>query len=108
MSSYLLIESRDPYESADTVHISELAASLRRAGNDVSVLLINNGVLPARRDSEGAHLNALLQSNVNVLADDFSLRERAIDLAALKQGIEAVAIDYVIDKLIGGAKVIWH
>lgn len=108
MSSYLLIESRDPYESADTGHISELAANLRQAGNDVSVLLINNGVLPARRDSEGAHLNALLQNNINVLADDFSLRERAIDRGALKQGIEPVTVDYVIDRLIDGAKVIWH
>lgn len=108
MSSYLLIESRDPYESADTTHISELAVNLKQAGNDVSVLLINNGVLPARRDSEDKNLNALLQSSINVLADDFSLRERAIDRTTLKQGIEPVAIDFVIDRLIDGAKVIWH
>jgi hypothetical protein len=108
MSSYLLIESRDPYESADTAHVSELAVSLKQAGNDVSVLLINNGVLPARRDSVDKNLNALLQSSVNVLADDFSLRERAIDRGSLKQGIEPVAIDFVIDRLIDGAKVIWH
>lgn len=108
MSSYLLIESRDPYESADTAHISELAANLKQAGNDVSVLLINNGVLPARRDSEGLHLNALLQNNIAVLADEFSLRERAIDRGSLKRGVEPVAVDVVIDRLIEGAKVIWH
>lgn len=108
MSSYLLIESRDPYESADAAHVSELAVNLKQAGNDVSVLLINNGVLPARRDSVDKNLNALLQSSVNVLADDFSLRERAIDRGSLKQGIEPVAIDFVIARLIDGAKVIWH
>ena len=108
MSSYLLIESRDPYESADTTHIGELAVNLKQAGNDVSVLLINNGVLPARRDSRDERLDSLLQGNINVLADDFSLRERAIDRGGLKQGIEPVAIDFVIDRLIDGAKVIWH
>jgi hypothetical protein len=108
MSTYLLIESRDPYESADTAHVSELAVNLKQAGNEVSVLLINNGVLPARRDSQGKHLNDLLQHRIDVLADEFSLRERAIDRGNLKQGIEPVAVDVVIDRLIDGAKVIWH
>lgn len=108
MSAYLLIESRDPYESGDTGHISDLAVALKRAGNAVSVLLINNGVLPARRGSVNEHLGALLRGGVTVLADDFSLRERGIGAGDLKQGVAAAAIDLVIDKLVDGAKVIWH
>lgn len=108
MSSYLLIESRDPYESADTYHLSELAINLKQAGNSVSVLLINNGVLPARRDSHDRHLDNLIHGRIDVLADDFSLRERAIDQSSLKHGIEPVSVDFIIEKLIGDAKVIWH
>lgn len=108
MSTYLLIESRDPYESGDTGHISGLAIGLKRAGNSVSVLLINNGVLPARLGSDSGHLDTLLQGGVPVLADDFSLRERGIGPGGLKQGIKPAVIDLVIDKLIDGAKVVWH
>lgn len=108
MSAYLLIESRDPYESGDAAHVAGLAAGLRRAGNSVSVLLINNGVMPARRGSLNEHLDALLRDGVTVLADDFSLRERGIGAGDLKQGVAAAAIDLVIDKLVDGAKVVWH
>ena len=108
MSAYLLIESRDPYESGDCGHVSGLAIGLKHAGNNVSVLLINNGVLPARRGSINEHLNALLRGGITVLADDFSLRERGIFPGKLRQGVEPAAIGLVIDKLLRGVKVIWH
>ena len=56
MSNYVFIESRDPFESADTSFLADTAASLKKRGNNVTVFLVQNGVLvrprtiaPARR-----------------------------------------------------------
>ena len=47
MARYLLIESRDPFDSNDTGFCQDLAKQLA-GGNEVTVFLVQNGVLPAR------------------------------------------------------------
>ena len=59
MSKYLLIASRDPFESGDIGHYYDLAADLAKAGNEVMMFLVQNGVLPARRGSRSAVLSSL-------------------------------------------------
>ena len=49
MAKYLLIESRDPFDSNDVANFHELATGLIREGNEVTLFLVQNGVLPARR-----------------------------------------------------------
>jgi hypothetical protein len=56
----------------------------------------------------GAGLSELVQAGVEVLADDFSLRERGIPLDRLQPGIKPAAIDLVVDRLAAGCKAIWH
>lgn len=51
MAKYLLIQSRDPFESNDVAYFYELAAGLAREGSDVMLFLVQNGVLAARRSS---------------------------------------------------------
>ena len=87
MATYLLIESRDPFDSNDVSNFYELATGLSQEGNQVTLFLVQNGVLPARRSVHSAALTTLAQSGVQVLADDFSLRERGIDQARLAEGI---------------------
>jgi sulfur relay (sulfurtransferase) complex TusBCD TusD component (DsrE family) len=106
VSSYLLIESRDPFESNDVPYYYELAKALREAGNEVTLFLVQNGVLAARPSAPAATLSALGQSGVKVLADEFSLRERGI--ARLAEGIAAAAIDVVVDHLEAGSRTLWH
>lgn len=108
MQSYLLIESRDPFESNDVAFLCELASALARAGDRVTVFLVQNGVLPARRGAKAEDLRALTRSGVKVLADDFSLAERGIDPARLAAGIEPASIDVVVDHLSAGHKILWH
>lgn len=108
MASYLLIESRDPWESNDSASWQELATSLVREGNTVTYFLVQNGVLPARRSSKSAGISALVKAGVEVLADDFSLRERGIATDRLADGVKPAPIDTVIDQLADGRKVIWH
>jgi sulfur transfer complex TusBCD TusB component (DsrH family) len=106
MDHYLLIESRDPFESNDVAYYYELSKGLAAAGNDVTLLLIQNGVLSARPSAHSATLSALAQNGVKVLADDFSLQERGI--SKLAEGIAAAPIDIVIDHLEAGHKTLWH
>jgi sulfur relay (sulfurtransferase) complex TusBCD TusD component (DsrE family) len=108
MGSYLLIESRDPFESNDVRNAYDLARGLA-ANNDVTVFLVQNGVLPARQASAAASQVGDLASSATVLADDFSLRERGIRAEELVKGVTPSPIDTVVDLAAeSGRKVIWH
>lgn len=106
MAEYLLIESRDPFESNDVLYYYDLAKGLVEGGNQVTLFLVQNGVLSARQSAHSPALSTLAQSGVTVLADDFSLKERGI--AKLAEGIAAAPIDVVVDRLADGHKTLWH
>lgn len=106
MAQYLLIESRDPFESNDVGYYYDLAKGLSESGNEVTLFLAQNGVLSARPSMHSAALGALVRSGVTVLADDFSLQERGI--VKLAEGVAAAPIDVVVDHLAAGHKTLWH
>jgi sulfur relay (sulfurtransferase) complex TusBCD TusD component (DsrE family) len=106
MHNYLLIESRDPFESNDVRYYYQLSKDLVKAGNNVTLFLVQNGVLAARPSAHSAALSALCQSGVEVLADDFSLCERGI--SKLAEGVAAASIDVIVDHLAAGHKTLWH
>jgi sulfur transfer complex TusBCD TusB component (DsrH family) len=106
MAGYLLIESRDPFESNDVPYYCDLARGLAEAGNDVTLYLVQNAVFAARPGARSPALQSLAGTSVKLLADDFSLRERGItDLA---DGIESAGIETVVDRMEAGDKTIWH
>lgn len=105
MAKYLLIESRDPFETNEVERDYELAEGLAKAGNDVTVFLVQNGVLPAREGARKNGLSEVIASGARVLGDDFSLRERGI--SKLIDGVKAAPLDTVIDQLAEGRKAIW-
>jgi len=108
MNKYLLIESRDPFDSHDSCLFHDLARGQAREGNEVTVFLIQNGVLPARKDSIYAdRLTELVENGVTVLADDFSLRERAV--RRLTEGVQPSTVDALVTlALTEGTKTLWH
>jgi hypothetical protein len=108
MASYLLIESRDPFESADVGFSHDLARRLAGAGNQVTLFLVQNGVMSARAGAVAPKFGELAQAGVEILADDFSLRERGIRADRLQPGVKPSALDLVIDRFAGGVKAIWH
>ncbi len=109
MTSYIFIESRDPFESNDAGFIVETATALMRRGHTVTVFLIQNGALAARRKASRSHLPKLAAAGVRLLADDFSLRERGITAAELGEGIQESNIEALVDLMIEpGAKAVWH
>ena len=108
MASYLLIESRDPFDTNDAHYFHELASQLVRAENRVTLFLVQNGVLPARAGEHARALTELARAGVEVLADDFSLRERGIAAARLAEGVKPASLEAVIDLLAAGHKALWH
>ena len=107
MAQYLLIESRDPFEVNDVLYYYDLAVALAKEG-DVTLFLVQNGVLPARRSAKSQRLTELAQAGVQVLAEEFSLRERGIRADRLAEGVAPAALDVVIDQLAEGRKALWH
>jgi intracellular sulfur oxidation DsrE/DsrF family protein len=108
MSRYLFIESLDPFESNDVANYAELAAAVGREGNRVALFLVQNGVLAARRGARTDALRALAEHGIEVLADEFSLRERGIRPDRLAPGVRPAPLDVVLDRLADGCKVLWH
>ena len=108
MSHYLFIESRDAFESRDEFVI-EMATGLKAQGNEVTVFLVQNGVLSARRNAAASPLPRLLEAGVTTLADDFSLCERGMQEDELLAGIQQTSLDSIVDMLVDqNTKAIWH
>jgi len=106
MSGYLLIESRDPFESRGFGQRCEMALTLLGESSGVTLLLVENAVLGARAGAKPPGLEKLAKAGVQLLADEFALRERGI--TQLAPSITSVGLDTVIGALAGGAKALWN
>ena len=109
MTSYLFIESRDPFESRDTDFVAETAAALKERDQEVTVFLVQNGVLAARRGARDPYLDRLARAGVRILADDFSLRERGIAGHELRAHVTQSGVEALVELLAREeTKAIWH
>jgi len=106
MTGYLLIESRDPFESKGFSQRCDLALTLLGESSGVTLFLVENAVLGARAGAKAAWLEKLAKAGVRLLADEFALRERGV--TELAPHIDSVALDTVIGELAGGAKALWN
>jgi intracellular sulfur oxidation DsrE/DsrF family protein len=107
MADYLLFESRDPFDCAEVGSHWALAEGLARDAGRVTLFLVQNGVLTTRPGARARELARLAAAGVEVLADDFSLRERGIPPARLPAGVKAASIDAALDRLAEGRKALW-
>jgi predicted peroxiredoxin len=107
MSNYIFIESRDPFESRDTAFIEETALAVKERGHDVTIFLVQNGVLGARKN---AHcLERLASAGVTLLADDLSLSERGMKTDELVPGIHPSTIAELVEQITQqNTKALWH
>lgn len=108
MGGYVLVGASDPAETIDGRRLYEVGAALADHGDDVTVFLVQNGVLACRPRSAVAAGLAALASGATVLADDFSLRERGIAATEIVANVRVACIDALIDTAMeGDRKVVW-
>ncbi|MGH8175290.1 MAG: DsrE family protein [Steroidobacter sp.] len=108
MTTYVLIESRDPFGSDQVAANCQLAGDLAGRGHTAVLYLIENGVFAARRAAQQDHLQRAAAAGVQILADDFSLKERGMDIAELSDHVSASPLEAVLDHLVAGSRVMWH
>ena len=109
MINYVFIESRDPFESRDSRFIVDTATALKENDNEVTVFLVQNGVLAARRNAILSHLPQLAKAGVTLLADDFSLKERGVLPTEINPAVRESTVEALVDLLVrDNTKAIWH
>jgi hypothetical protein len=106
MPGYVLVESRDPFESRGFGQRCELALALLAENADVTLFLVENAVLGARAGAKTPGLEKLASAGVRLLADEFALRERGIhDIAPT---VVPVGLGRLVGELANGAKTLWN
>ena len=116
MADYILIESRDPFESADVGGFLDLADGLAKEGSAITLFLVQNAVMAARHGAQATFpgntharsLAALATNGVKVLVNSFSLQERGISPNRLMAGVTVAPLSAVIDHMAAGRKALWH
>ena len=109
MSNFVFIESRDPFDSPDTSSVSKAAVALRKEGHTVTVFLVENGVLGARKQATRSQVPAIVESGVTVLADHFSLQKRGISMEECAPGLQAGSIAHLIELIVkDNTKAVWY
>lgn len=108
MAHYVIIESRDLQEYTSGRYILGLADGLRKKGNNVTLFLIENGVMAARKGAKiGDTLNELSRQGATVLAEDIALQSRGV--TQLVDGVSMSNMDHLADLIASGSdKVIWY
>ena len=109
MSRYCFIASRDPVTSADTQQLYRRAGALAEGGAEVSIYLVQNGVLGSRPMANGP-LKHAHELGVRIFADDFSLRERGITAGEMRPFVEPLSVDQWVRHVMSeqASRLIWH
>jgi len=110
MPQYVMVESRDPFESRDVPYFYNLARDLAAKGEKVTLFLVQNGALASRKNAKGNPLTGLLDSSVEILVDAFSLSERGIQDSEKHTAVKTSGIDDLVRRIMaeGGTKILWH
>lgn len=110
MAKFLLFESVDPLESRSADDYWEMAADLAGKGHSVTVALVDNGVFAARKGAQWKALETARGKGVELVADEFSLAERAITTAKLAAGVRVIDVQQLVAKLADedAPRTLWH
>src|SRR5918992_435475 len=109
MSRYLLIETKSPLDGG--TYAFELGQQLRELRHDVTVYLLQDGVLTARRSFKAGQ--ELIQQadhhGLRVLVDAVSARQRGVIGDRVAKEVSLADMGELVDHLMERAdKAIWH
>ena len=108
MKRFLVVGSRDLTEYVNGKYVPLVVEELRAKGHDVTLFLIENGVIAARNGSKaGKVLNGLSDKGARVYAEDVSCRARGVQ--TLASGISFSNLDFLADSIAEGFdNIVWY
>jgi hypothetical protein len=106
MAKYLLLESCGAASSNVVASCIDIATELMHAGHEVSVFLLDDGVVPACAGAPHDPLLGALVSGMEIWADERSLYERGFLPREVCRGVQVARIDLLVERLAGGWKAI--
>ena len=107
-AEFLLVESQGAWSGPMAERFLDDGTALARAGQRVSVLLVQDGVTAALPGAAAA-VDRLTAAGATVWVDDFSLAQRALPADRVVPGAAVVDMDAVAAKLLGDrVRVVWH
>lgn len=108
MKRFLVVGSRDLTEYVNGQYIPLVVETLREKGHDVTLFLLENGVISAREGSKmGQVLNDLSSKGARILAEDVSCRARGV--RRLVPGIGLSNLDVLADGIADGYdNILWY
>ncbi len=109
MASYLIVETKNPLDGG--AYAFDLGKQLKDLRHDVTIYLLQDAVLAARRTFEaGQRLVAGAErAGVRVLADAVSARQRGVVGDRVAKEVNVTDMTELVDLLMERAdKAIWH
>lgn len=109
MSRYLLIETKSPLDGG--TYAFELGGQLRELRHDVTVYLLQDGVLAARRSFPAGQklIQEAERGGLRVLADAVSARQRGVVGERVAKGVGVSDMGELVELLMERAdKAVWH
>lgn len=109
MAKYLFIESQDPLEDRGAEEYLGFALELARQQHPVTVFLVENAALAARKGAQLPVRDALREAGATLKVDEFALSERGIGVERLAPGLQAGTVDQLVELVADpDTKAIWH
>ena len=106
MSRYLLIQAFDPQEGEVVTPLHELASDLVQEGNEVSILLVDRGVLTPRSVSGVAALARAERTGIEVLVEESSMRAHGVAATEFPHGVHVASDATIADRITAAHRVI--
>jgi sulfur relay (sulfurtransferase) complex TusBCD TusD component (DsrE family) len=108
MKRFLVVGSRDLTEYVNGEYVPLVVEGLRAKGHEVTLFLIENGVIAAREGSKaGQILNGLSDKGARVYAEDVSCRARGVRVLA--PGVSFSNLDSLADSIAEGFdNIVWY
>lgn len=109
MEQYLLIESRDHFESSEANYFYRLAIDLKNQKNDVKLFFLQNAVFSLRKNTiYSEKISQIVSLDIPIYVDDFSMRERGMFQENLSHIMIISSLEFILDEMLNNTKVIWH
>lgn len=105
--SRLFVHAATLAEGEDLKSTYARVAALARTGDAVTVFLLDDGVLTARRGPGSEPIVRALAAGAKVLVDRQSLRSRSIDVSALVVGALPISLRRLVDRIAAGETARW-